>query len=171
MAKMSSFFVRATVNGGNAGSFAQSEIDIGSYTDLGSSSPELLRIHNVTVAMTDSSGQIPLMANDNGDSAAWQLTTQSQTGIVLIDDRSFVSGGRGAYRNPDASILPPTQAMDEQILAQDFTQGYLVAVPTLYLGGLGGNNFTEDVIFTVMLECTTEKATKANAVALAVSQM
>ena len=171
MAKMSSFFIRATVNGGNAGAFDETPIDIGSYTDLGSSKPEILRIHNVQVAMTDSTGQIPLMANDNGDSAAWQLTTQTQPGLVLIDDRSFVSGGRGAYRNPDSSIMPATQSNEAQILPQDFTHGYLVAVPTLYLGGLGGNNFTEDVFFTVMLECTTEPATKASAVSLAVSQM
>lgn len=168
---MNSFFIRATVNGGNAGAFAQTEIDIGSYTDLGSSSPELLRIHNVQVAMTDAAGDIPNIGGDTGDSAGWQICTQSQTGLVMIDDRSFVSGGRGSFRNPDSSALPPSQVFDAQVLAQDYTQGYLVAVPTLYLGGIGGANFTEDVHFTVMLECTTEKATKSNAVSLAVSQM
>ena len=168
---MNSFFIRAQVNGGNGATFAQTEIDIGSYTDLGSSSPELLRIHNVTIQMSDSAGEIPKMTGDTGTSAAWQICTQSQTGLVLIDDRSFVSGGRGSFRNPDSAATPPSQVFESQVLAQDFTQGYLVAVPTLYLGALAGNDFTEDVYFTVMLECTTEKATKANAVSLAVSQM
>jgi len=172
MAKMNSFFIRASVNAGDTNAFGQTEIDIGSYTDLGSSSPEILRIHNVQVRMTDSAGFMPTMASDKGDSAAWQLTTQSQAGIVLITDRSVISGGVLATRNPDGNdVIPGTQTSESQLLAQDFSQGYLVAVPTLYLGGLAGGEFAEDVYFSVILECTTEKATKANAVALAVSQM
>lgn len=171
MAKMNSFFIRATVNGGKAGGFNQTEIDIGSYTDLGSSKPEILRIHNVQVALTNSSALVPSMAGDTASSAAWQLTTQTQSGLVLIDDRSFVSGGRGGFRNPDSATEPPSQVFDAQVLAQDYTNGYLVAVPTLYLGALGGASFSDDVIITVMLECTTEPATKASAVSLAVSQM
>lgn len=168
---MSSFFIRAQVNAGDSGAFGQTEIDIGSYTDLGSSSPELLRIHNVQIFMTDSAGQIPNMGADTGGTAAWQLTTQSQTGVVLPTDRSVVSFGIGSFRNPDSSALPPSQALETQLLAQDFANGYLVAVPTLYLAGLGSSTWGEDVYFSIILECTTEKATKANAVALAVSQM
>jgi hypothetical protein len=171
MAKMNSFFIRATVNSGNAGAFAQSEIDIGSYTDLGSSSPEILRIHNISYRMTDANGEAPLMTGDTGDFAAWQLTTQTKSALVLVTDRSLVSGGTFAGRNPDSAVHPPSQVWEQQLMPQDFTQGYVVAVPTLYLGGLGGGNFTEDVYHSVVLECTTEKATKANAVALAVSQM
>jgi hypothetical protein len=164
------FFIRASVNGGNAGTYAQTEIDLGSYTSLGSSKPEVLRIHNVIVQMSDASGLIPKMTGDTAGSAAWQLTTQSQSGIVLLTDDSFISGGRGAFRNPDSTIHSPTQDFSEQILAQDFVGGYLVAVPNLFLGGIGETNFTEDVYFNVMLECTTESMTKASAVSLAVSQ-
>jgi hypothetical protein len=170
MAK-NSFFIRASVNAGDDNTYGQTEIDIGAYTDLGSSKPEILRIHNVNVAMTDSAGFAPTMTGDTAGSAAWQLTTQTQSAIVLQDNRSVVSAGRGGFRNPDSAVHPPTQAFESQLLAQDFTQGYLVAVPSLFLGGLGDGNFTEDVYFTVILECTTEPATKANAVALAVSQM
>jgi len=170
MAK-NTFFIRASVNAGDSNAFGQSEIDIGSYTDLGSSSPELLRIHNINMAMTDSAGFIPTMGADTGGSVAWQLTTQSQTAVVLQDDRSVVASGRGAFRNPDSSVLPPTQSFESQLLPQDFTEGYLVAVPTLYLGGLGDGEFTEDVYFTAILECSTEKASKSNAISLAVSQM
>ena len=169
MAK-NSFFIRASVNAGNAGGFVQTEIDLGSYTNLGSSKPEVLRIHNVQVAMTNDAGLIPKMTNDTADTAAWQLTTQTQTGLVLLTDDSFVSGGRGSFRNPDSSEEEPSQDFSEQILAQDYEQGYVVAVPTLYLGGLGGADFTQDVDFSVMIECTTEAMSKANAVALAISQ-
>jgi len=170
MAK-NSFFIRAQVNGGNAGAFAQTEIDIGAYTDLGSSSPEILRIHNITVRMTNSSGAIPLMLGDTADSAGWQLCTQTQSAMILADDRSYVSGGVVAGRNADSNPHAPTNVFEQQILAQDFTQGYLVAVPSLFLGAFGGGNYTEDCIFAVVMECTTEKATKASAVSLAVSQM
>tara|TARA_R110000782_G_C14624091_1_gene393631 strand:+ start:87 stop:599 length:513 start_codon:yes stop_codon:yes gene_type:complete len=170
MAK-NSFYIRASVNIGDTGAFAQEEIDIGSYTDLGSSKPEILRIHDVQVALTDASGQMPTMTGDTGDSLAWQITTQSQSALVLVDDTSFVSGGRAALRNPDSAVTPPSQAWENQIMAQDWMNGYLVAVPTLYLGGLAGNNFTEDVYASVILECTTEPATKATSISLAISQM
>ena len=170
MAK-NTFFIRASLNAGDTGAFAQTEIDLGSYTNLGSSKPEVLRIHNVQVALTDSSG---MMANVNTDKIAefaWQLTTQSQSAIVLITDDSFVSGGRGAVRNPDgADTTAGSQAHTAQLLPQDFTAGYVVAVPSLFLGGQGGSEYAEDLYVSVMLECTTEPMSKANAVALAISQ-
>lgn len=73
-------------------------------------------------------------------------------------------------RNPDSATNPPSQAFEETLLAQDYTDGVLIAVPTLYLGGFAGADFTEDVYFSLVLECSTEPMTKANAVALAVSQ-
>ena len=169
MAK-NSFFIRASVNIGDSNAYGQTEIDLGSYTNLGSSKPEVLRIHNIVAAITDETGFMPTMTGDVADSLAWQLTTQSQTAVVLMTDDSFVSGGRAGLRNPDSAVNPPSQAWAEQILPQDFTDGYVVAVPSLFLGGLGGSGFTEDVFVSVMLECTTEAMSKANAVSLAISQ-
>ena len=169
MAK-NTFMIRASVNAGNAGSFAQTEIDLGSYTNLGSSKPEVLRIHKVHVSMTDSGAEIPTMTGDTATTAAWQLCTQSQSGLVLLTDDSYVSGGRGGFRNADSAGNPATQAFEEQILAQDYEAGYVVAVPSLFLGGFAGSDFTEDVYFSVILECTTEAMSKANAVSLAISQ-
>ena len=110
------------------------------------------------------------MTGDTVGDAVWQLTTQSQTGLVLLTDDSFVNGGRAALRNPDSSASSPTQSWESQLLAQDYENGYVIAVPNLYLGGYGGSNFTEDVYFSIILECTTEPMTKANAVSLAISQ-
>jgi len=169
MAK-NTFFIRASVNGGNAGTYSETTIDLGSYTNLGSTKPEVLRIHNIIVQMSDNSGFIPKMTGDKAGSAGWQLTTQAQSGLVLLTDDSFVAGGRGAFRNPDSDVHSPTQVFAEQILAQDYTEGYLIAVPNLFLGGVGETNFTEDVYFNVMLECSTESLSKAAAVSLAVSQ-
>ena len=169
MAK-NSFFIRAGVTLAHDGTFGQTEIDLGSYTNLGSSKPEVLRIHKVQVALTDAAGEIPAVLGDTATSTGWQLTTQTQTAMVLLTDDSFVSGGRMSVRNPASNNHAPSQVFEEQILAQDFVQGYVIAVPTLYLGGFLGANFNEDGIYSVMLECTTEPMSKANAVSLAISQ-
>jgi hypothetical protein len=170
MAK-NTFFIRAQTNIGDTGAYAESEIDLGSYTNLGSSKPEVLRIHNITVALTGSDGLPASVTADKIAEFGWQLTTQSQTGLVFITDDSFISGGRGAVRNPDgADTEAGTQSNLEQQLPQDFTNGYLVAVPSLFLGGIGGDDYAEDVYCSVMLECTTEAMSKSNAVSLAVSQ-
>tara|TARA_Y100001963_G_scaffold120572_1_gene168554 strand:+ start:789 stop:1304 length:516 start_codon:yes stop_codon:yes gene_type:complete len=169
MAK-NTFLIRARVNAENAGAFKQNDIDLGSYTNLGSSKPEVLRIHRMHISITDADGEVPTMTADTCTTLAWQLTTQSQSGLVTPVNDSYLSGGRASVRNPDSATNPPSQAFEEQILAQDFTNGVLVAVPTLYLGGFAGSDFTEDVYFSIILECSTEAMTKANAVALAVSQ-
>ena len=169
MAK-NSFFIRASVTLAHDGTFGQTEIDLGSYTNLGSSKPEVLRIHKVNVALTDAAGEIPAVLGDTATSTGWQLTTQSQSAMVLLTDDSFVSGGRMSVRNPDSNNHAPTQVFEEQILAQDFIMGYVVAVPSLFLSGFVGANFHEDGIYSVMLECTTEPMSKANAVSLAISQ-
>jgi len=169
MAK-NTFFIRALVTPGNTGTFVQSEIDLGSYTNLGSSKPEVLRIHNIRAAMTNNGGEIPEMTTNTADVSSWQLTTQSKSGLVLMTDDSFVAGGRGAFRNPDGSNNAPTQVMEEQVLPQDFERGYLIAVPSLFLGATAGTDFTEAVNYSIILECTTEPLAKAEAVSLAVSQ-
>jgi len=169
-AKVDTFFIRALVNAEDDEAFRQTEIDLGSYTNLGSSKPEVLRIHKIHFMMTDSAGQVPSMAGDKGGSAVWQLTTQSQTGLVLATDDSYVAGGRAGLRNPDSETIPPTQAFEMSLLPQDMVEGYLVAVPNLFLGGIASNNFSEDVYYSVILECSTEAMTKGAAVSLAVSQ-
>jgi len=169
MAK-NTFLIRASVNGGNAGAYTQTEIDLGSYTNLGSSKPEVLRIHKTIVNLTNGAGAIPTMTGDKGDSASWQLVTQSQTAMIQMTDDSYVAGGVAAFRNPDSETIAPTQTFTEQILAQDYSAGYLVAVPSLFLGCLVGGNFATDGHYEVILECSTEGMSKSNAVSLAVSQ-
>jgi len=169
MAK-NTFYIRASVNTGSSGAFAQTEIDLGSYTNLGSSKPEVLRIHNATVQVTSGSGLIPTLGGDLAASMAWQLTTQSQSALIEPTDDSWVSGGRAGVRNPDSATNPPSQAFEEMILPQDWTMGAVIAVPSLYLGGFGATEFTVDVVYNVILECSTEPMSKANAVSLAISQ-
>jgi hypothetical protein len=166
------FFIRAEVNAGSSGaSGLETEIDIGAYTDLGSSKPEILRIHKVMVMMTDAAGEIPTMTGDTADTAGWQLTTQSASSLLLLSNRSVIAAGRAGLRNPDSAVSPPSQDFAETFLAQDLVNGYLVAVPSLFLQGFAGGNFTEAVVFSILLECSTEPVSKTNAINLAISQM
>ena len=54
MAKSESFFIRAEVDTANDGStYNQTEIDLGSFVNLGVSKSTLLRVHNVAVTYQD----------------------------------------------------------------------------------------------------------------------
>ena len=52
MAKSDSFFIRGSVDT-NGSTYAQSEIDLGSFVNLGVSKSTLLRIHNISVQYAD----------------------------------------------------------------------------------------------------------------------
>jgi len=170
MAK-NTFLIRAQVKLSNSGdTYNQEEIDLGSYTNLGSSKPEVLRIHGAHMYFQDSLGAIPDMTGDKAGELVWQITTSSQTATILANDDSFLLGGHAGLRNPDSSTNSPSQSFDQTLMPQDFTAGQVVAVPSLFLGGFMGSEFEVDGYVTVILECSTEAMSKANAVALAISQ-
>ncbi len=170
MAK-NTFLIRAQVLLSNASdTFNQSEVDLGSYTNLGSSKPEVLRIHSAHWYLQDSGGAIPDMGANKAGEVTWQITTTSQSATILANDDSWLMGGHAGVRNSDGSTNPPSDAWDSSLMPQDFVAGQVVAVPSLFLGGFIGDEFTQDAYLTVILECTTEAMSKANAVALAISQ-
>ena len=169
MAK-NTFLIRTSVDAGHAEAFAQTELDLGSYTNLGSSKPEVLRIHTAHWYIQNDTGTMPSMGGNKGGEIAWQLTTQSQSGLVQVTDDSFLMGGQAGVRNGDSATNPPSDAFSDSILPQDLTAGVVVAVPSIFLGGLVGSEFTEDCNIGLVLECTTEAMSKANAVSLAISQ-
>ena len=170
MAKSDSFFIRAETNLGHAAAYTQSEIDLGSFVNLGVKSSTLLRVHNVNVQIVSTSGEPPQIGANTAGSIAWQLTTQSQTGMVRLSDKSVLASAVYSTRNPDSAANAPTQVWEFDVAPQDFTQGYLVGVDELYLAGFADADFTTDVIVCIMMECTLENATQASATALALSQ-
>jgi len=170
MAK-NTFLIRTSVTLSNSGAtFGQSELDLGSYTNLGSSKPEVLRIHSAHVYFQDASGFMPDMGANKAGTINWQLCTTSKSGLVVATDDAFLMGGIAGVRNGDSAVNPPTDGFTETFLPQELEGGQVVAVPSLFLGGAIGSEFTEDGIITVILECTTESMSKANAVSLAISQ-
>jgi len=171
MAKSDSFFIRASVNLGNndATDWAQTTIDLGAYVDaLGKS---VMRIHNIAVSITDSDGASPDLTADKDGAAQFQLTTQSQTGLVLDTNKSVIASGMvNAEETSGADGVAGNVSESFNNLPQLWTNGYLVAVDSMYLSGQASTGFKEDVYCSVICECTGETMSQAAAMALALSQ-
>lgn len=175
MAKSDSFFIRKTLDcqnaSGTANDFQQTAIDLGAYVDaLGKS---VLRIHNVQVTYSDNTGRSSTLGGGQVGVAQWQITTQTQTDIIRDDDKSLVSSGRVHMFN---DIQPPAPSLATDVSdvngvnLQEWTNGYLVGVEQMYLGGAANAGFSGDVYISVVLECTVETLNQSAAMALALSQ-
>lgn len=170
MAKSDSFFIRASVPLTLATAFQTTSIDLGAYVDaLGKS---VLRIHNIVASFQASNGKQPTMADNAAGACGWQLTTQDQSSMVLPSDRAVISSGSIWARNPDGAINAPTQVFEADMLPQEWTNGYLVAVESLQLGGFRTDEWTasEFPVVSIVMECTVETLSAAGAMALALSQ-
>jgi len=164
MARSDSFFIRATLDCGNSNTYQQNAIDLGAYVDaLGKS---VLRIHNIAVTFSDSTGRSNLVNNEAA--AQFQLLTQSQTDIVLPSNRAVISSGKLAVDG--AGGVATYVSTDYDNLPQLWTNGYLVAVDTIFLGGAASTGFAGDTYCSVVMECTVETMTQAAAMALSLSQ-
>ena len=166
------FTIRQKINLGHGDSVVQQQIDLGSYTNLGSSKPEVLKILRAHVMVQDDSKDFPDITANATASLTYQVTTQSNSAaLVYADDDSFLFGGVASYRNTDsAGERPPSSGVEELISPQDYEDGMTVAVPSLFLTGNADANWGDDVHLTVILECVTMPMSKASAVALAISQ-
>lgn len=174
MAKTDTFFIRQTVNAGNSAGYNQEEIDLGAFVDaLGKS---VLRIHSVESVWSDSSGTSTLIGDQKAAAAQWQLTTQDKGEMVRADNKSLIASGRiVASASPIFAGLVgdhyPGMVHDEfDIGPQQWKQGYLVGVDSIYLGASASNDWSGNQYCTVILECTVETLSANAAMALALSQ-
>ena len=170
MAKSDSFFIRASTDIEDDGTYRQSTIDLGAYVDaLGKS---VLRIHNIAVSFTDGSGRSPeLDGSDAAAAAQFQLATQTQVDIVLPSNKSIIASGMlNASRVKSGNGVADSTSEAFDNLPQLWTNGYLVAVDSIYLGGAATSTFYEHVTVSVTMECTVETMNTAAAMALALSQ-
>ena len=173
MAKSDSFFIRAkvTVNGVT---YNQQEIDLGSFVNLGVSKSTLLRVHNIQAQYIDSSDKSAMIFYDGGIPGAivrWQLTTQSNTELTDADDKAFISGGAYAQASTTGNLVQTAdQTVDQNI--QDWQNGYLVGVDSLFLGADSSATWDSgDIDVIIVMECTLENATQSSALALSLSQV
>lgn len=166
MAKSDSFFIRASVTG-NGTTYAETSVDLGAFVDaLGKS---VLRIHNVQARIVDQN-QLSTPSKDNTNYfAGFQLLTQTQSGLVSFTERSLIAAGTLSVGETNGSITAMSETND--LMPQDFNNGYLVAVDTIFLGI--DQNIASDlgeVEAQLILECTVETLSQSAAMALALSQ-
>jgi len=167
MARTDSFFIRAQVPTTTT-TYNEAAIDLGAYVDaLGKS---VLRIHNVQVQYGNAGESVDLSSSPSGNvntDVSFQLTTQSQTALVDLNNRSVVASGALAIAsdlNNNLTIL--AESLDAG--PQHWTDGYLIAVEQMYLGTIQGIDALSAV--SIVMECTVETMTQAAAMALALSQ-
>ena len=152
---------------GNGTTYAETSIDLGAFVDaLGKS---VLRIHNVQARIVDAD-QLSTPSKDNTNYfAGFQLLTQTQGALVPFTERSLIAAGTLSVGEANGTIMAMTETND--LMPQDFNNGYLVAVDTVFLGI--DQNIASDlgeVQAQLILECTVETLSQSAAMALALSQ-
>ena len=170
MAKTDSFFIRQSLQL-TGGTFNQESIDLGAYVDaLGKA---VLRIHGIAVQYSDTAGTTPDLASSTNAACDFQLTTQKQSAMVISgENKSVVASGRIVAFNEDTTTGVPTYVSDSlDVAPQHWTNGYLIGVEQMYLSGEKTTaGWNEDVVVSLVMECTSETLSKEAAMALALSQ-
>ena len=170
--KEDSFFIRHTVTT-NGTTFTQEAIDLGAFVDaLGMS---ILKVHNVSVQYQNQSNTVlPIMpATQSTSKISWQLTTQSQSAIINLGERTVFGSGHLTVGNTASTSYAPTIVYEtEDVNAQDWMNGYAIAVDQVDLGVDNSATLlsSQECDVTVLLECTVERLNKESALALALSQ-
>jgi hypothetical protein len=172
MAKSDSFFIRAKVTQpAGETSIKTTEIDLGSYVNLGVSKSTVMRIHNIEWQIADASDPMSGPSKSGAiTNIGAQVCTQLQTNLVGLDNKSLAASWRyQVARTSTAGNLFISDTPD--VGPQDWTNGYLIAVDTLYLQLKSDNTVDAgEYDVSIVMECTLEAATQANSVALALSQ-
>lgn len=175
----STFFLRQQLVAPNDQTFPTAQIDLGAFVNLGSTKPQVLRVHSVQISFTDSQGLVPTIKQADSPADAksafcsFSMTTKERAAGNLIpmmsdDETMFTASIVGTNLNDDDDQGIFSDAMD--IAPQHLVNGYLVGVDTLHLYGCADNAWAESVYISVCLECSVEAVTKENAVNLALSQ-
>jgi len=134
-------------------------------------SNSILLIRSVETTFSDSTGRSSSIAGLGQAVAQYQLTTQSQTDIVLPSDKSVISTGRVCIVNQDAiAKIGGIVSEDLDHAPQMYAEGYLVATDSIFLGGAASTDFSGNVYCSVVLECEVTTMTSNKAMALALSQ-
>lgn len=163
MAKSDSFFIRASVPT-NTTNYNEVAIDLGAYVDaLGKS---VLRIHNIAVQYGDPLVSLSGGAPNADNTSAFQLTTQTQSSMVNMNNKSLISSGSIMFSQDAGSAFSLYPTLD--VAPQHWTNGYLVGVEQIYLGVDQTFDFIDAV--SIILECTVETLSQSAAMALALSQ-
>ena len=171
MAAKAPFIIRGSVQHGTAAGFAEDTIDLGAFVDaLGKS---VLRIHSIQVSHQEQAQpeKGPISDTDGKTlSLGYQLTTQSQTAMIQMSDKSVIASGNTVIPKFSSSAIMVGIFDTSNLNPTTLHVGYLIATETLYLSV--DTDVTVDDAFqtNVILECTVEKLDERAAMSLALSQ-
>lgn len=174
MSKTDTFFIRATLDCKNveiaANTFQQIPIDLGTYVNALEKS--VLRVKTIQVAYSDAYGTSSSISGSDAGVCQYQITTQSQVASVLASNNSVIGSGRVHMWNnlPGAGVATMVSDVNDVSPNTFGTDGYLVAVDTIFLGGQASTAFLGDAYISIILECQVETLTTSKAMALALSQ-
>jgi len=163
-----SFFLRAQVTS-NGTDFAQTTINLGSYVDvLGQA---ILKIHGVYPALRNATNQLPYVMGLTSQTASitWGLTTQTQTQVPSLTDKSVIASG-GAIQSFSSKPVMIMSTLQEDVNVQNFENGYLVATEDIYLGIDRSTASGDECDLDVIIECSVVKMSTQRALALSLSQ-
>lgn len=176
----STFFLRSQVIAPKTEVRQVEEIDLGAFVNLGSTKPQVLRIHSIQIQFCDQNGLVPAVmdASSPADAksafAVSSLTTKasalaSPNMPMLNDDETvFTAAIVSSNLNDDKDQGITSQATD--LAPQHLKNGYLVGVDTLYFYGIADDAWEESIYMNICMECSVEPVTRENAVNLALSQ-
>lgn len=174
------FFLRGQVTCAADGNRDVAEIDLGAFVNLGTTKPQVLRIHSIQIAWTDEQGLVPSIdaAAAVGDAksafSSVALTTKAtpltnpQIPMLNDDETVFSAALVGSNLNNDVDQGIMTSSTD--LAPQHLENGYLVGVDTLYLYGIADDAWAETLKISICMECSTESVSKDSAIGLALSQ-
>ena len=168
MAKSDAFFIRAKLDQAGA-TFVKQEIDLGSFVNLGVSKSTVLRIHAIEVQIADKDApELGPYTSGTTMNIGWDLTTQEQSTLVHLNDKSVIASGR--YMVAESTNVDFDSTFKD-MMPQAWRNGYLVAVGSLWLSSDADQSSTNGAYnICIVMECTLENATQATSTALALSQ-
>ena len=176
----STFFLRAQVVAPATQARAVEEIDLGAFVNLGSTKPQVLRIHSIQVQFTDIEGLVPLVdaatsvANAKSAFAVAALTTKAtplaSPNMPFLSDDETIFTSAIVSSNLETAKQQGITSSETDLAPQHLVNGYLVGVDTLYLYGIADDAWDEAIYISIAMECSVEPVSKENAVNLALSQ-
>jgi len=183
MAKGETFFIRGqAITTQGSENRVETEIDLGSYVNLGVNKGTALRVHGVQMQVCDPTGLPPISAADT--TTGESKSAYSCAAITTAQVPSSFAATEMPQLNEDyvmfsASIVQTNQSDDNDqgvlshsldIAPQDMQKGYLLAVDSLYVYAAADNSWSENLHFNFLLECSIETISQATAVSLSLSQ-
>ncbi len=165
------FLVRGSVSKATAAGFSQAEIDLGSYVDaLGEA---VLKIHSIQVQHQETANpeKGPVAAASGATlNYGYQLTTQTQSALVLSNDRSVIASGSTVTPKQSGSNIIQGVFDVNNINPSFYQDGVLIATQTLYLAVENDVAMDDATTTTVIMECSVIPLDNREALALALGQ-